>query len=128
MLCDQCQKSPAAVSLTQIISGERKKRNLCEACAELALDQLPVSLGQRGAAAVSPEEILPKHMEGCPREVLLPELISVRELALALRLKWYQIIGVLIQHRIFKSGEDLLDFGTASLVCAHFGVKPHSVG
>jgi hypothetical protein len=128
MLCDQCQKNSAAVSLTQIISGERKRRNLCETCAELTLDKLPEPMENRASAPASLAENPAPHTGGRPREVLLPEQISVRELALALRLKWYQVIGVLIQHRIFMSGEDLLDFGTASLVCTHFGVKPHSVG
>ncbi|MDD4737020.1 MAG: UvrB/UvrC motif-containing protein [Kiritimatiellae bacterium] len=33
MLCDKCQKAPAAVHLTQVVDGQVKKIHLCEACA-----------------------------------------------------------------------------------------------
>lgn len=33
MLCDKCQKAPAAVHLTQVADGQVKKIHLCEACA-----------------------------------------------------------------------------------------------
>ena len=34
MLCDDCQKRPARVHITQIINNQKKERRLCEECAK----------------------------------------------------------------------------------------------
>jgi len=34
MLCEKCQKRPAAVHMTKIINGEKTESNLCEECAQ----------------------------------------------------------------------------------------------
>lgn len=33
MLCEKCQKRPAAVYMTKIVNGEKTESNLCEVCA-----------------------------------------------------------------------------------------------
>jgi hypothetical protein len=64
---------------------------------------------------------------GCPPEVTLTDPTTVRELAAVLHAQFYQVIAVLMQHDIFASLNTSLDFATASLVCAHYGVTPHKV-
>jgi hypothetical protein len=59
-----------------------------------------------------------------PTEVVLPDLIAVRELAAVLRVKPSQIIAVFTHYDIQKAANDNLDFAAASWVCHCFGVKP----
>ena len=62
--------------------------------------------------------------------IVRPRLRSVirpqRELATALHAQFYQVIAVIMQHDIFSSVDTSLDFATASLVCAHYGVTSHT--
>jgi Translation initiation factor IF-2, N-terminal region len=58
----------------------------------------------------------------CPSEVIVDDPVSIKDLAAALRVEFYKVIAVLMQRNIFKGLNDALDFATASLVCAHYGV------
>lgn len=48
MLCQECQKRPATVHLTQIINGEQRAQHFCEQCAhkkgEFVFDHPPFSI------------------------------------------------------------------------------------
>ena len=123
MLCDECKNQPATVFLTQIIEGKMTKRNMCNSCAAPMLGQMP----QGSSYGPNPASLqhLAARPSDCPDEVVLSDPITVRNLASALHAQFYNVIAVLMQHGIFKLPDDALDFATASLVCAHYGVTPY---
>jgi hypothetical protein len=61
----------------------------------------------------------------CPAEVVITDPITISDLATALHVKSYQIVAVLMQHDIYKSAFDSIDFTAAALVCAYYRVTPH---
>jgi hypothetical protein len=122
MFCEKCCEIEATVFFTQIIDGETRRQNLCKSCAQPLLDQIPP------APPPLTEEERAKLLERpvhCPTEVTLTDPITLPELASALHAEFYQILFVLMEHQIYKRPDDPLDFTTASLVCAHYGVTPH---
>jgi translation initiation factor IF-2 len=62
-----------------------------------------------------------------PSSVTLPDPVSIRDLASALHLKPYQVVGSLIRLKIFASLNAELDFNTASTVCSLYGVAATKV-
>jgi len=122
MFCEKCQKAEATVFLTQIIRGEMHKQNLCRSCAQPLLDQAPP------APPPLTEEEMAKLLErpvDCPGDVTLTDPITALDLASKVHAEFYQILDVLMKHQIYKGPYEPLDFATASLVCAHYGVTPH---
>jgi protein arginine kinase activator len=79
MLCQECQKRPATVHITQVLNNQKTERHLCEECARqqptgwswntqspFSINQLLGSLiheDQRGATLASREE--EEHCENC---------------------------------------------------------------
>lgn len=49
MLCDDCQKRPARVHITQIINHQKKERRLCEECAK-GVTEISLSLDSQFSA------------------------------------------------------------------------------
>ena len=62
-----------------------------------------------------------------PASVMLPDPVSIRDLALALHLKPYKVVGSLIRLNVFASLNTEIDFNTASTVCSHYGVAATKV-
>ena len=62
-----------------------------------------------------------------PAEVAVTDPVTIRALAEALRVPPFKVISLLVRHRIFLSADRTIDFATASLVCAHFGVAARNV-
>jgi len=70
---------------------------------------------------------LKKHLKetskDLPLSVILPDPVTVGELADRLHLKAFKVIAVLFKKfQIFASADSSLPFATASQVCEHFGV------
>jgi hypothetical protein len=124
MLCDECNQRPATVFLTQIIHGERTTRNLCRTCATSVLNQLPSTHWTSYPPAPGFNPRILERPADCPSEVTINDPIAIKDLAAALRVEFYKVIAVLMEHNIFKGPNEALDFATASLVCAHYGVTP----
>ena len=57
-----------------------------------------------------------------PSEVTLTDPIAVKELAMMLHVKPYQLIKALILRKIFVTVDKAIDFTTAALICSDFGV------
>jgi hypothetical protein len=128
MNCEECRHREANVFLTQILDGETIKLALCELCAAPIVEQLPPA--QWTSHPPMSEETRRKLLErppDCPTEVSLAEPISIKDLARALHAKWFKVVAVLMEHDIYKSADDTIDFATASLVCRHWRVIPHKV-
>lgn len=124
MLCEECKERPVTVFITQIVDSAETKLSLCAACAEpftAGLTPTPAALGDH-TAAIDPT--LMQRPPNCPTEVTITDPVTILELSRALQASPFQVIVVLIQHEIFKSIDDTLDFATASLVCAHYDVTP----
>jgi hypothetical protein len=62
-----------------------------------------------------------------PASVALPDPVIVRDLAFALHLKPFQVVGSLMQFNVFASLNTALDFNTASTLCSHYGVAATKV-
>jgi hypothetical protein len=124
MLCDECNQRPASMFLTQIIDGEKTTRNLCRTCATSFLNQLPPTGWTSFPPAPGFDQGTLKRPADCPSEVTINDPVAIKDLAVALRVEFYKVIAVLMLHNIFKGPNDALDFATASLVCAHYGVTP----
>lgn len=127
MLCDQCKDKTATVFLTQIVHGMSTQRNLCESCAAPIVSQITPTQWNSGTPTDAFFQEVLERPADCPSEVSITDPITVRDLAAALRGEFYQIVAVLMQHDIFKSANDVLDFSTASLVCQHYDVTPHKI-
>ena len=63
-----------------------------------------------------------------PAEIAIPDPVVVSDLAEALRVKPFRIISKLIPHKVFVTADRSIDFATASLVCASFGVQVRRLG
>ncbi len=57
-----------------------------------------------------------------PSSIELPDMITVRDLALMLRLKPFEVISSLIRLKVFASADVKIDFEKAAAVCSHYGV------
>ncbi len=128
MLCEQCNKYQATVFFTQIIKGVSTQQHFCQTCSASIFADSPRSASAHWTSYPPEEPKFDKSLErpkNCPTEVMLTDPISVRDLARMLRAQIYQILAVLARHEISKAPDDALDFATASLVCAHYGVTPH---
>lgn len=148
-LCEQCRENEALVFITQVIHGHVTKMAFCTPCAEAKgmlptgnppTFELPPDLEALGLPTLSLEEVLgamgmdpqavmakePTEIldlpEDAPSEVMLPENMTVRELADILHAKWHQVVYVLMQHGKFTQPHHEVDFATASLVCEQFAV------
>jgi hypothetical protein len=60
--------------------------------------------------------------QSLPKSVALPDPLGVRELASALHIEPFQVIGSLMQLSVYCSLNAPLNFDTASSVCAKYGV------
>lgn len=127
MRCDQCNEKPATIFLNQIIQGEITPRNLCESCATPIMAELPPARWTSYTPTEASAQKLLERPADCPSEVSLTDPVTVGDLATALRAHFIQIVAVLMQHDIYISADDAIDFATASLVCMHYGVTPHKV-
>ena len=126
MVCDQCIENPATLFFNQVIRGELTQRNLCESCALPLLRQLPPARWTSYDPTVESSSEESRRPTECPASVTITDPVTVHALASALRIEFFDVIHVLImQHDLYRSSEDTLDFATASLVCAYYGVTPH---
>ncbi|MEY2578847.1 MAG: hypothetical protein QOI49_1671 [Verrucomicrobiota bacterium] len=57
-----------------------------------------------------------------PRIIRIPDPVSVRELAIAMNVKSYEVIRDLMAFEVFVTPESKLDFATASRVCAQHDI------
>lgn len=57
-----------------------------------------------------------------PPMVILPDPVTVRDLATALHLKPFQVIGFLLDFNIFSTINGSIKFSIARIVCARYGV------
>ena len=55
------------------------------------------------------------------RKIFVPDYIEVRELAGLLGLKPFQVVAELLELRIFKFANELLDFSTAATIARQHG-------
>jgi hypothetical protein len=63
-----------------------------------------------------------------PSELELPDKISVRDLAEALKLKPFQVIGMLMEINVFRSFRGEIDFPAAAHVCTQCRVVARRAG
>ncbi len=123
MLCEQCNRQTSTVLLTRVTDGVTSRRQLCRACAEPLLDRIqPGEI--TGATYLSPPRA---NEEPLPAEIRLPDSIAVRELASALALQPFQVIGTLLRMKVLAASRDTINFATASALCERYGVKPAKV-
>ena len=57
------------------------------------------------------------------RTIQIPDPVVVSELAIALKVKSFQIVADLMALKIFKHADDLIDFETASTIANKHGYK-----
>ncbi len=57
------------------------------------------------------------------KTVYLLDQVMVRDLATALKLKPFRVIADLMELKHFKSADDTIDFGTASLIAQKHGYR-----
>ena len=81
-------------------------------------DEVAAAQGDPPTSNSSPQSL--------PTTVALPDSVSVRELASALHLKPFQIIGSLMKINFHCSLTTKLDFETAAAVCSFYGVTATS--
>ena len=74
------------------------------------------------------EKKLAEKMPKLPEEIILSETVCVEELAGMLCLKPFVVIAGLLQLKVFASVETKIDFTTASVLCAVFGVNVRKAG
>ena len=123
MLCEQCNGQTSTVLLSRLSEGVISRRQFCRACAAPLLDRIqPDEI--TGATYLSPPGADEKPL---PAEVGLPDSIAVRDLASALALEPFQVIGTLLRMKVFAAARDLLDFATATALCERYGVRPAKV-
>ncbi|WP_395741336.1 hypothetical protein [Prosthecobacter sp.] len=75
-------------------------------------------------APAPPFESLPP----MPDSVLLPDSLTVGDLAALLHLKNYKLISILIQMQTFASASSEIGFPLACAVCRHLGVEVKRMG
>jgi hypothetical protein len=63
-----------------------------------------------------------KPLPTLPMSVCIPDPISIAGLAALLGLKCYEVLGILVELNLFLGVNTLLDFKTASALCALLGV------
>ncbi len=103
---------------------EKPRFLLPEGCKDL-IDVLRLELEdaatpwQSPPAAVSSSATASKER---PKMVVLPDPVSVRDLAMALRLKPFQVIGFLLEFNVFATINGSIKFPIARIVCARYGV------
>ncbi|MDB6119970.1 MAG: hypothetical protein JWO08_3751 [Verrucomicrobiaceae bacterium] len=124
-LCDGCEKRWAAVVVTRIENGIMTSRNLCQKCADaegeggrcyrepISPKVVPLSLFSEERASSS----------ATPSEISIPDFIKVNDLADAMNVKLFRVLGVLISLKVFVTKESMLDFATAVTVGQRLGVK-----
>jgi hypothetical protein len=127
MICEECKQRQATVFLTQIIYGQRTKRNLCQQCASPILDQIPEHKAPDAESALRsklpPVTLDPKR----PDSVTIPDPVAVHVLATALHLKSFEIIRDLMYLNMFATMNSEIDFSTAATLCSRYGVTANKV-
>jgi hypothetical protein len=61
------------------------------------------------------------------KHIFIPDYIEVRELAIILKLKPFQVVADLLKIRIFKTFEEYIDFKTAATVARKWGFTPEKL-
>jgi hypothetical protein len=128
MLCEECNKREATFFFSQSINGEVLELRLCVPCAGPLADTPPPGppvrsgppareIRHRPPPPPPPRVPIPPDPER-PAELELPEKISVLELAAALKLKPYQVIGMLMEINLFHSMRTEIDFPIAAHICS----------
>jgi hypothetical protein len=101
---------------------EKPRFLLPDGCSDL-IDALrfyrQIDEAEPSQSAPPPSTDLPQSL---PKSVALPDPVDIRELASALHIKPFQVIGSLMQLDIYCSLNAPLDFDTATSVCANYGV------
>ena len=74
-----------------------------------------------------PPKVTARGIEDQPDEpnkiIFLPDPVVVRELAVAVGKKPFEVVADLLDRRIFKHADETIDFGTASEIASSYGVK-----
>jgi len=69
-----------------------------------------------------------RDLEGQPDDpgeiAFLLDEMEVKDLASALRLKPFKVVADLMELKLFKSPEDIVDFETASIIARKHGYRP----
>jgi hypothetical protein len=60
---------------------------------------------------------------GPEKTIRIPDPVEVRELAMALKVKPFNVVGDLMDMRVFRHPEDRIDFETAARLAAIYGYK-----
>lgn len=105
---------------------ERPRFLLPDGCKDL-VDALRLQQ-QRAEAEGSPDPCVSASTHDTPQtlpaSVTLHEPVNVRDLASALHLTPFQVVGALMQFNVFATLDTALDFETAAALCSHYGVAP----
>jgi hypothetical protein len=120
MLCEQCLQNSADILLTRFTSGAVTRNQLCHTCAEPLLKKIEAD-EITGATFLTPEGAGGRRR--LPDEVRLSDPMTVQELAAALHLEPYQLVGTLMRQDVFAARKDTIDSATASRVCSLYGVN-----
>jgi len=99
-------------------------RKLCRTCAGSILRRLPRANWTSDPAAPGSKQRAVERPADCPSEITISDPVAIKDLAAALHIQPFEVIGVLMGCKIFTSMNEALDFASASLVCAHYGVTP----
>ena len=74
-----------------------------------------------------PPKVTARGVEDQPDEpnkvIFLPDPVVVRELAVKLGKKPFEIVADLLDRRIFKNADETIDFGIASEIASSYGFK-----
>jgi hypothetical protein len=129
MTCQNCHEAEAAVFFTWIVSGETSQHNYCANCAVPCFVLLgmphPDALKCSSAATFKFQLLLTPDPQR-PSSLYLPPKISIDDLASSLRIKPYQVIGLLIELDDWSRPGDMIEFKSAAQVCARCGITTSS--
>ena len=126
MLCQKCGLTEAIVHRETVVYRQRIEEHLCAICAGAARVPAPpgsvVSVMPFSKVVPKPDlTILPDSQR--PKELVLPERISIRRLSELLRIKPYKAISILMSFGVFASMRQRIEFGVAARLCEHCSVR-----
>jgi hypothetical protein len=123
MLCEECQERDATIFIMQMINGEELELSLCRECAGPLADEAHQDPPERRdcqwfSSTAKPPAPHPDR----PTVLDLPDRITVRDLASALKARPFELIKLLMDMNVFCSVNQEVTFAIAARTCARFGV------
>ena len=127
MLCQKCGLTEAIVHRETVVYRQKVEEHLCDLCSGSGILAKPMvwslSSGFAGPESVETDYAVPPDSKR-PKELRLPDRITVRMLADLLCIKPFKACSILMHFGIFSPLSQEIDFSTAEKLCMHCGVVP----